>query len=245
MKEKELSFVEGIVHNRKNVIEIVVVAILLAFGVNLISGQAKDSGSFYVVTIGVLLLLGSILYLITRLFRKENRSYRAFFIYNKEKNELVPVPRYNFAESLRKYLHAAITEDPAIETHWDIEPLCEGQESVKLVTEAIEYLVLSKLSTHLADYFSDERFKKKNLKMYQRENIPNILFKNRFLDLFSRPMKNRLPFMNDSFDELENGEIISAYNPSGEIYEKFELVLPKGSTVQKLEDYKVEIDTKS
>ena len=244
MKGKELSIVEGIVVNRKNIIEIVVVAILLAFGVNLISGQVKDSGSFYVALIGVLLLLGSIFYLITYLFRNENRTYEAFFIYNKEKNELVPVPRYDFAESLHNYLHAAITEDPVIKKHWDREPLGEGQESVKLVTEAIEYFVLSQLATHLTDYFSDERFREKNLKVYQREDIPNTFFKNRFLDLFSRPMRDRLPFIEESSDELENGEIECAYNPSGEIYEKFYLILPKGSIIQKLEDYKVAIDTK-
>lgn len=244
MKEKESSIVEGIVVSRKNVIEIIVVAILLAFGVNLISGQIKGSWSFHVASFGVLLLLGSILYLTTRLFRSENRTYEAFFIYNKEKNEIRPVPRYDFAESLHDYLHAAITEDLVIKTHWDREPLGEGPESVKLVTEAIEYFVLSQLSTHLTDYFSDESFREKNLKVYERKDISDILFKNRFLDLFSRPMRDRLPFMEDSFDELENGEIECAYNPSGEIYEKFKLVLPKGSTVQKLEDYKVEIDTK-
>jgi len=245
MKEKKSSIVEGIVISRKNVIEIIVVAILLAFGVNFISGWIEGSGSFYGAFVGFLLLLGSVLYLITyRLFRSGNRTYEAFFIHNKKKNEIIPIPRYDFGESLHDYLHAAFTENPVIKKHWNREPLGEGQESVKLVSEAVEYFVLSKLSTHLTDYFSDESFRKKNLKVYERKDIPDILSKNRFLELFSRPMRDRLPFMDDSFDELENGEIVSAYNPSGEIYEKFELVLPQKSTVQRREDYKVEIDTK-
>jgi hypothetical protein len=244
MKKRQSSIVEDIIGSRKNVIEIIVVAILLGSGVNIISGQIKGSGSFYVTSFGVLLILGSIFYLINHLFRSENRTYEAFFIYNKEENEILPVSRYDFAESLHDYLHAAITEDPAIKKHWDREPLGEGSESVKLVSEAIEYFVLSKLSTHLTDYFSDESFREKNLKVYGRKDIPDILFKNRFLELFSRPMRERVPFMDDSFDKLENGEIVCAYNPSGEIYEKFELVLPKESTVQRLGDYKVKIDTK-
>jgi hypothetical protein len=83
MKKRESSIVEGIVGSRRNVIEIIVVAVLLAFGVNLISGQIPVSGSRGVAVAGFLLCIISILYLTFRLLRIENRTYEAFFIYNR------------------------------------------------------------------------------------------------------------------------------------------------------------------
>ena len=252
MTNKKSAIVEGIDISRKNIIEVIVVAILLAFSVNLIADQIQALAilsSLTISGIGVLLCIICVLYLISRLFCCENQTCKGFFVYSNEKNEIIPVPRYCFSERLYEYLYGAFVENPALKAIWDREPLREivgdrNQKSAKFISEAIEYFVLNLLSTHLEDYFAGESFEKENLEVYQRDDIPDILLKNRFLELFSHPRVDRQAFVEDTFGETETGEVLCAYNPSGAIYEKFELVLPKGSSVERLGDNTVQIETK-
>lgn len=105
------------------------------------------------------------------------------------------------------------------------------------------------------------------MKEYGRGDVPDVLLTNRFLEMFSRPMKDRPAFVdavskgkatptivrkNDAYDILigddapstaEGGEVVAAYERSGVKYWKFNLVLPKESTVRR-HDNGVEIETK-
>ncbi|MGM3217858.1 hypothetical protein ACSQ5K_24225 [Pseudomonas sp. PhalM4] len=64
-------------------------------------------------------------------------------------------------------------------------------EAGKLIVEATEYYILEELSTHLTDYFGQSELESKRLQELSREDIPDIVFNNRFLDTFSRPMRER------------------------------------------------------
>ena len=261
MTKNKHAIVQGIVISRKNLTELIVVAILLAFGVNLIASHVLALAILspnVTVLIGAVLCLCSVLYLTARLLgrRVESHTYEAFLIYNEKKNEIISVPRYTFSEEIYEYMQGAFAENPALNTLWKKEPLknlsvqdpTKGkhirQTSAQLLSEAMEYFVLSRLSTHLTDYFAAENFKKENLKEYCREDVPEVLLRNRFLELFSRPMEDRPAFVDDTFMEKEHGEIVSAYGSGGAIYEKFDLVLPKKSIVRRPEDNKIEIETK-
>jgi len=258
MNKDRYTIVQGIVISRKSLIELVTVAILLALGVNLIAS--------YIITLPifshlVILLMGAILCFISMLYllvshllgrRIENRGYKAFLIYNKKKNEIIPVPRYAFSEGIYRYMQSAFVENTALKTLWEKEPLRglsvgdqhKRNKSAQLLLEAVEYFVLSRLSTHLTDYFADESFKKENLKVYLREDVPEVLLRNRFLEMFSRPMENRPAFIEKTFGEDRHGEIVGAYGSNGVIYERFDLVLPKESIVRRPKDYRIEIETK-
>ena len=54
----------------------------------------------------------------------------------------------------------------------------------RLILEATEYFLLRMLSTHLTNYFNDEKFKEENLTKLERKDIPQVLLENRFLNLF-------------------------------------------------------------
>ena len=262
MTKNKHAIVQGIAISRKNLIELIVVAILLAFGVNLIASHVialAILSPLVTVLIGAALCFGSVLYLVARLLgrRVENRSYEAFLIYNEKKNEIIPVPRYNFSESICQYIRDAFAENPALKIIWEKEPLKnpfvtesnkgknKRQTSAQLLSEAVEYFVLSSLSTHLTDYFAAENFKKENLKEYGREDVPEVLLRNRFLELFSRPMGDRLAFVNETLEEKAqtDGETVMAYDENA-YYEKFELVLPNKSIIRRPADNKIEIETK-
>lgn len=257
MVKNKHAIVENIAINRKNVIELVVVAILLAFGTNLVVGQFVASAIFSPlasVLVGATICLGSTLYLATRLLTKrfESRSYKAFLIYNQKENKIIKVPRYSFSEEVCHCMKDASVENPVLKTLWENEPLkdktnsaraeIKHKKSAQLLSEVAEYIVLNILSVHLTDYFASEEFKKKNLKEYGREDIPEVLLKNRYLELFSRPMEDRPIFADTLKKDNRPGEIVGMY-AYGARYEKFDLVLPKKSTIRRLNANNIEIET--
>jgi len=240
------AIVQGVVISRKDLIKLIVVAILLAFGVNLIAGYTLALAvlsPIVIVLVGAVLCFSALLYLTACLFgrRVESHTYKAFLIYDKKKNEIVPVPRYAFSEKIYKCMRGAFIENPALKTLWEKEPLKDlstidqikiedkrkRQKSAQLLSEVAEYFVLSKLSTHLTDYFAAESFEEENLKEYRREDVPDVLLTNRFLEMFSRPMEDRLSFVDSTFRGKVPGEIVIAYGPRGAIYERFDFAKEK------------------
>lgn len=258
MTENKYSIVQNIISGRKNIIKLIVIAILLAFGINLISSQfvaLAIFSPFVTIFLGLVLCIISVLYLATNLFGGliKNHTFDAFIVYNNEKNEIIPVPRYQFSEDIHEYLEAAFKENSALKTLWEKNKLSDffageykdkrNQKSAQLVMEAAQYFLLDKLSTHLVDYFADESFKEHNLTNFGRKDIPEVLLNNKFLELFSRPMDERPAFVEETFDEEElPGEIVCAYN-NGAIYTKFDLVLPNKSNLRRPTDNKIEIET--
>ena len=252
--------VQDIISSRKNLIELIVVAILIAFGINLIAGQIialTIVNPFVTALLGFILIFSSMLYLATSLLggRIKSHTFEAFLIYNVTENEIIPVPRYEFSEDIHSYLKSAFEENSALNTLWKKEPLrtfhdrdqidISKHKSVQLLLESVQYFLLSKLSTHLTDYFATENFKKSNLKKYERKDIPEILLNNRFLELFSRPMEQRPAFMEEYQleDDESSGEVVYAFGSKGEIYDKFDLVLPQKSSIRRPDNNKIEIET--
>ncbi|MBC8273543.1 MAG: hypothetical protein H8E40_01025 [Chloroflexi bacterium] len=260
MAKSKSEVVQGVMVSRRNLIELLVIAVLLATGLHLITSAVIELIiPFANVGIGVLFCLGAFAYLVIRLLgsRFQRRSYEAFLIYDRRKNELIPLPRYEFSGELCEYLHGALAENRALRTLWDKEPLKdlspadseeEGatrrqQRSANLLTEAIEYFILNKLSIHLTAYFVSQKFKEENLKTYGREDLPQVLLRNRFLELFSRPMEDREAFVDRALTQERYREARDVHGPGGAIYHRFDLTLPKGSAVRRPEG-RVEIETK-
>jgi hypothetical protein len=258
-KESRTTVVHRAIIGRSEFVELVIVAVLLAIGTNLVSDNIRDViGLNHSVTliIGISLCLAAIAYVGVRIFagRTETRSYDGFLIYDIVKNEILSVPRYELGEAIPRYLRGAFSENDALRVLWDREPLrASGIDNVELleadadsrtyvVTElrsfnmicgAVEYFLLDMLSTHLTEFFQDLRFKKQNLKTYGRQDLPDILLSNLFLELFSRPMDQRPDFVHETFEESILGEPWATTAASGAIYEKFDLVLPKDSNIRR------------
>jgi hypothetical protein len=117
--------------------------------------------------------------------------------------------------------------------------------AIGLVVELLEYVCLDWLSVHLTDFFNRDNFERTKLRDYRREDIPDILMQNRFLELFSRPMAQRAAFLRQEpsdtrafLDFLIGGRVepIATYLASGVTYQRFDLTVPRGSTLQKSVD---------
>ena len=142
MAKNERAIVGGLVLNRKNLIELIVLAVLLAFGVNLVTGNIlalTKLSSLVSISLGAGICAGSVLYLATRLFGKRvaRHSYEAFLIYNEKKNEIIPVPRYEFSEDLHYYLKSAFVENSALKVLWGKEPLKDTRIKPAILLKAV------------------------------------------------------------------------------------------------------------
>lgn len=139
-------------------------------------------------------------------------------------------------------MHSSITglfiENPAQEKLWkhsidNEDSISNRTEFNSIIEESIEYFCLKLLSYSLGERFNSERGDHMVAKL-GRKDLPQILLENRFLELFSRMMKDRPAFMDHQ--PPTEGEVVIAYGKNGEIYSRFELFLPIESIVSKTAD---------
>lgn len=255
--------VASILKSRGAVLELVVAAVFLALGVNLLATTIADlfgTSKQAMLWTSLALVVASLALIARRTIasRYVSRSFEAFLCYHRKENRLIEVPRYAFSEHISGYFNGLFAENEAPKKLWDSDPLSNTFKhdtktgsfekrttaAGQLIVEAVEYLLLEKLSTHLTDYFNHASLDKERLQELTREDVPGVIFKNRFLDTFSRPMQERAAFVEATLKrDTPIGKISSSYGPGGLRYVEFDLVLPANAKVQRVAPNSVEIDT--
>ncbi|MFS0558701.1 hypothetical protein [Brevibacillus sp. 179-C1.2 HS] len=258
MKNSQDRPLSHILSNRTNIIELIVVGFFIAFGTNIMVSSIIEFDFFkpnIFIYIGSSIVIISFLYLVLRLLkiRKFTKVIESSIIYHKNKNTLVNIPRYEYSEKMVRYFEYSFRENKDIKAIWEKNKLNDlfqsdgnsvikkGVNSKKLVKEATEYLILDILSTHLTDYFNNDELDRKNIEKIERDKISDIIVKNRFLDLFSKPMSERSGFLDEKSTSAEN--VVVSYR-NGYYFNKFELVLPKKSKFLRSEDSTILIKNK-
>lgn len=239
--DKEPRLVEHLLLSRRQAWELISVAVVVAAGVNLLSGAITTgfaTSPMLTGLVGVACLLGGFGYAVGRLraLRRRVVTIEGFFLYDENTNDLVRVERYELAEHMESYLASAFVEESALKALWERDRLVNHDHKSQrrstdaaktMVLELLEYLVLEKFSLHLGEPGFDED----NQTVVARDDLPDVLIKNRFLDLFSRPLSLR-PSLEGNEPPTE-GEIIAVFGPSG-MYQRFQLVVPKGTKIKRL-----------
>lgn len=153
------------------------------------------------------------------------QSLIGFFIQNEKNSFPVRCEGYPYSEWLNIYFQAALAESAELSRIWK-DPLVLQTEKDKLITEATEYFFISSLLSLFKKCFSE----KNRTKILTRNDIPEILRTNRFLELFSRPREERTMFSNVEINK-ELSTQFSSHEPNEDFafFEEFRLNLPKGS----------------
>lgn len=246
---------------KTNIFEIFVLAVLIALGVNILSSgivEYFNFSSLKMISVGsLLIILGAVIFL-RNAYPMNNGKYdfEGIVCLDNEKKELVSIEGYDFTEEVSRYLKALCAENKAIKKLWTDDPIGIGfdfkgnvmtRKKIKanaLLIEAIEYYVLKKLALHLSDHFNDdESFSDDYLVKLDRKNIPDVLMGNRFIDTFSRSMEEREQFI-DHASSPSIGKVVYAYGTEGAIFDHFEMVLPKCSSIIRESDSSISIITK-
>jgi len=118
------------------------------------------------------------------------------------------------------------------------------KKSDVVLEEAIEHVMIDQLSTHLSTFFNDYSNEDQLITELTRKDIPDILLKNRIINLLSTPFEDRAIFVKAGMADKppKEGEIVSIFGSDGSKYERFDLVLPKGSKVSRPKRCSLEID---
>ena len=263
--------VQSILEFRGSLLELLVVAVAIGFSISLFAGAVGPIiGIAWSTIISIGLLVFACLILLARLVPKANRrlSLEGAILITTEGN-IVPIDRYPFSENISQYFRALFLENKALEQTWkksskhtlfpksvisssNKEQIAESAAAKKLVREAVEYFVLDRLSKTLMGYFDrNPQIDEQQIITLQRNDIPSVLLSNRFLDLLSRPMEEREPFLtfkngkdSDKPREDSQSKIVAAFTGEGAIFDNFELSLPRGSAVSRGGDHSLIIDTK-
>jgi hypothetical protein len=256
---KKNPVIQNVAINQHKLLEFFLIIIFLAFGLNLIANQIANNiqiPSNLIITIGVLSIFVPIAYIVYETIKKRNeiREYNSFFIYNKKENRIEPVFNHNFSEDMNDYLNASCVENLNLRSFWKLKPLgniydYDGNKtknfepSIKFITELAECIILYRFSTHLEDYFDNLKLDSTNLKIFERNQLPEILMNNRFLETISHPMQERPSFSDVDFSEDNDSSIVYCYGSKGEIFNQFKLILPENSIIKKPKENEIIIET--
>lgn len=257
MKKKKIA---DLLAFKANLFEILIIAVLVALGVNILAygliGYLNFS-FFQSATIGFLLvILGALVFLRNaHPINSGMYSYKGLVCLEEDTNDLLAIEGYDFTEEVSRYIKALCAENKAFLKIWSDEPIGSGlsfednkaihkkPKSHVLLIEAIEYYVLRKLATHLSGHFNNNALvSEEYLVKLERKNIPEILLGNRFIDMFSRPMEEREQFL-DHGSHPSHGKVVYAFGRDGAIFDHFEMILPKGSSIVRENDSSISIIT--
>jgi len=104
-------------------------------------------------------------------------------------------------------------------------------KAASILREAIEFVVLERLSLTLSEYFRSYADDDRYIKEYIRDDVPALLLQNRILSLLTTPLENRAVFLKQLSKNPPKGEITLALGPDGAMYSRFDLVLPKNTKI--------------
>ncbi|HEJ7257889.1 TPA: hypothetical protein SMG11_000073 [Serratia marcescens] len=246
---------------KTNILEVFVVAVLIALGVNILSSgiiNYFELSFLKMITVGsLLMILGAAIFL-RNAYPMNNGKYNfdGVVCLDDENKGLVPIEGYDFAEEVSRYLKGLCAENKAIHKLWTENSIGYGYDiqggvvtmkknkANKLFVEAIEYYVLKMLALHLSSHFNGNKSVSEDyLVKLDRKSIPGVLMGNRFIDTFSRPMDEREQFI-DHGPSPSIGKVVYAYGKGGAIFDHFEMVLPKNSSVIRESDSSISVITK-
>jgi hypothetical protein len=228
-------------------------------------------GAHIMLIIGIGASVASVWYFIRAMTAKRTqvRNYSGFFIVDHTEKKVIPVNRYPYSENLSRYLESACAESQDIkmalersifvpdttimiprENIDEVRIERDERAAVKklmvtpdrrLILEATEYFVLRMLSTHLTNYFNDEKFKEENLTKLERKDIPQVLLENRFLNLFSKPMEERVAAFEERY--VSKSTKGGSGKSSSTDFSHFHLILPTKAKVSRTDEKTCEITT--
>jgi hypothetical protein len=255
--------------SRGVLLEIILIAVFVSFGLNLIVTSFPNINSPFNITllfIGVIIVLISLLVLIYKNFKKFNRtlSIKSFIMYDEEENVLIDIDSYYLSNQLISNLNSAFKEEKILKEIWDDIPLNEvfGDPMIsreeyetsakEIIEELFEYFVLDSLSSTLNVFFNREEFEYNDLINFNINDIPDDVLNNRFLKLFSKPMEEREVFKKDLMEGEPDGvflidgdekTLVIHRGRDGVLYKTFNLVLPKGTKIERLGPHTIQLES--
>jgi len=225
---------------KKDIVKNFLLVAILSVGVSLIANALTKEARFLITLIPgvVCVIIVALFYLKEYL---ENSSYEVnvetILTVDKDNNP-IPIKRFRFSEDMRSAVLSVLAENTAYKPLWkqafrfDINGKNKGQDFVK---EFLEYLFIHWISLELSSYFND--FEEDSIEVVRREQIPEVLIKNRVIELITKPYEEREKFQaRINKDDQDEGKIVYMGGEDGVVYEMLEIELPRNSKISREDD---------
>lgn len=243
--------------NRVSIGELAVVALVLALSVNLVTSYIADHLSPWLLLLVSIVGFGIVfLYLILRYGRSKNSNhlFEALLVIDTETGNPIRVEGYSFGQDFSSVTRAIFSENPALAKQWHGDPLSNSisvdpetgiptmrrTSAAKVVDEVTEYIFLETLSTHLTDYFNRSILVSHELSTFMRDDVPAVVLSNRVLDILSRDPADRDIF---GADQKASENVVAIYGADA-IFSRFDLTLPKGGGIARLQDRALQVSAR-
>jgi hypothetical protein len=238
---------------RSDLLEVVALVGVFATGSSfLLASRPADIPRAWLAVIGLALVVVALGYLFRRRIGDltEASTVQAFFVWDAAGRAIVDVEGYEFASELAMIARDVLAELPALREEWDAQPLVRAANDEdratagslgagRIVEECVEYMLLEELSMHLIDFFERPGLDAEHLVELRREELGDVVEGNRVLDVLSRPLPER---GRTAPDPASSGRAPSMVFGEDYLFSRFELRLPRGATVRRVDDG-VEVDS--
>lgn len=238
---------------RREVREILIVAILASAGIGLLTNAAFEllkSNMLLVSLIGLTLTLLSFSTLLRLRAPAQAVTLRLrgaiAFDASLEKLSPVRISGYKFNDEFYEHLMALLAENGALKKRFlayagkkEFSPSTErttGFDFYKEIIESVvEFLLINELDLHLNSYFVENEIDTTKIKEFGRNDLPKEVLSNKALDAFTKDYSERESFVDESFDESV-GQLYYATGNNGAIYNRISIELPEDSVIARTKD---------
>lgn len=228
-------------NKRTEIIEIILVSIVVAFGINFIStgivSLFKLDNSIVIIIIGIIMCLLVIMYYALSVVKSLNikKIMDGNIVISSNDKRIVGVTEYFASMYMENFLDALLLEDKSVLKAYNkdmkkLDYFCEHYSNIQnsyfkyLMDSLIEYLIL--------DTFVDAKYlSEKNIKILERNNIDKNILDNIFIKVLCEDLEKRKFFHEDMLDS--EGELYTITTDDGYIYNKLVVKIPKNARIYK------------
>ncbi len=220
---------------------------LLSIGISLLANfySTKYAANVILFWMGLFLIVIVIIAYLVSFYRSKEYviKEKSLFLIDKECH-FVPIKRFRFSEEMGETLLSVFKENKTFEDKWrdaftkkpattleefEKNSLFNNKDFIGFVGELLEYIFLKRLSLLQDAYFNSIS---DNIEILTREKISRYVLQNRVLEMISKPFEERSAFSNSHSSGDKIGKTVYMIS-DGVVYERFELKLPKGTTIKK------------
>lgn len=209
--------------------------VILSIGVSLIANALTKNAELMIAIIpGVACLL-----LVAICYIKEYFGYSSYEIKLKtllsvdKDKKVLGINRFRFSEDFSDIYNSVMSENKAYLALWkdafrwnDVK----DNKGKKFVNEFLEYLFIHWISLKLNSYFVE--IDENATEIIGREQIPDVLIRNRVIELITKPFEEREKFQKQMKEEgMGKGKIVYMNGEDGVVFDRLEIELPRKSKV--------------
>ena len=229
-------------YQRSNLFKNFFLVTLLSVGIALVTNAlTKDAETAIVIIPGVACVLFVAFFYLKEYLGCSSYEVKVESVLSVDKNkQIIEISRFLFSEKLYRTVISVLSENKAYRKLWEEafeDETGKENKGKDFVREFLECQFVYWLSLELNSYFTitdDQAIDK-----IRREQIPDVLIRNRVIELISKPYEEREKFQSvigNKNEDLEQGEIFYIGGEDDVFFDRLEIELPRKSRVYREKD---------